>query len=92
MQVFPDAKWAKQPAWFRSMKMTSAALGASTSPVEVTNISQHGFWLLLDNEELFLPFSEGILRQRIDRYIRHVQIGEFFEADLQAGFLIFLNR
>jgi len=38
--------------------MTSAALGKSTSPVEVTNISQHGFWLLLNNEEFFLPFSE----------------------------------
>ena len=37
--------------------MTSAALGAS-SQVEVSNISRHGFWLLLDNEELFLPFSE----------------------------------
>ncbi|MBL8378414.1 MAG: DUF2442 domain-containing protein [Burkholderiales bacterium] len=33
-------------------------LGVSTSPVEVTNISKHGFWLLLDDEELFLPFSE----------------------------------
>ena len=38
--------------------MTSAALGSSTSVVEVTNISQHGFWLLLDSEELFVPFSE----------------------------------
>lgn len=38
--------------------MTSAAPGASTSPVEVSNISQHGFWLLLADEELFLPFSE----------------------------------
>ena len=38
--------------------MTSAALGASTSQVEVTNISGHGFWLLLAEEELFLPFSE----------------------------------
>ncbi|MFZ4538395.1 DUF2442 domain-containing protein [Propionivibrio sp.] len=38
--------------------MTSAALGASTSQVEVTNISQHGFWLLLEDEELFLPYSE----------------------------------
>jgi hypothetical protein len=25
---------------------------------EVTNISQHGFWLLLDDRELFLPFDE----------------------------------
>jgi len=26
--------------------------------VEVTHISMHGFWLLLDSEELFLPFTE----------------------------------
>ena len=32
--------------------------GIVTSAVEVTNISKHGFWLLLDNEELFLPFEE----------------------------------
>ena len=38
--------------------MTSAERGVSTSPVEVTNISQHGFWLSLEDEELFLPFSE----------------------------------
>lgn len=29
-----------------------------TSPVEVTNISQHGFWVLVDDHELFLPFEE----------------------------------
>jgi hypothetical protein len=38
--------------------MTSAAPGTSTSLVEVTNISKHGFWLLLEDEELFLAFSE----------------------------------
>jgi hypothetical protein len=32
--------------------------GASTSQAEVTNISQHGFWLLLDEDELFLPFKD----------------------------------
>jgi hypothetical protein len=32
--------------------------GAATSEVEVTNISQHGFWLLLAGRELFLPFGE----------------------------------
>ena len=26
--------------------------------VKVTNISAHGFWLLLDDRELFLPFNE----------------------------------
>lgn len=32
--------------------------GPATSEAEVTNISQHGFWLLLDERELFLPFEE----------------------------------
>ncbi len=30
----------------------------STSAVEVSNISIHGFWLLVDQEELFLPFRD----------------------------------
>lgn len=29
-----------------------------TSATEVTNISRHGFWLLLEDRELFLPFEE----------------------------------
>lgn len=33
-------------------------VGESTLRVEVTNISPHGFWLLLDGEELFLPFED----------------------------------
>ncbi len=37
--------------------MKSATLGSNISPAEVTNISGHGFWLLLEDEELFLPFS-----------------------------------
>jgi hypothetical protein len=40
------------------MKMRSAALGGSISKPEVTNISKHGFWLLMGEEELFLPFKE----------------------------------
>jgi hypothetical protein len=32
--------------------------GTSTSAVEVTHVSKHGFWLLLNNEELLVPFSE----------------------------------
>ena len=38
--------------------MKSETLGKSTSAAEVTNISQHGFWLLISGRELFLPFSE----------------------------------
>ncbi len=32
--------------------------GTTTSRAEVTNISPHGFWLLMDERELFLPFDE----------------------------------
>jgi len=32
--------------------------GTSTSGAEVTNISRHGFWLLVDGRELFLSFEE----------------------------------
>lgn len=38
--------------------MKSAALGKRTSGAEVTNISNHGFWLLVADEELFVPFKE----------------------------------
>jgi hypothetical protein len=38
--------------------MLSFLRGASTSDVEVTNVSKHGFWLLLGSEELFVPFSQ----------------------------------
>ena len=38
--------------------MKSAAPGPSTSQVEVTNVSPHGFWLLIREEELFVPFKE----------------------------------
>ena len=31
--------------------------GIAISEPEITNISQHGFWLLLEDEELFLPFA-----------------------------------
>ncbi len=38
--------------------MTSATLGASTSEVEITNVSKHGFWLLIRNQEVFLSFEQ----------------------------------
>lgn len=38
--------------------MKSETLGAHTSPVEVTHISQHGFWMLVQNRELFVPFDK----------------------------------
>ena len=38
--------------------MSSATPGPNTSGAEVTNISRHGFWILVDGRELFLPFDE----------------------------------
>ncbi len=38
--------------------MKSESLGKATLEVEVTNISRLGLWLLVDEEELFLPFDE----------------------------------
>lgn len=38
--------------------MKSAQRGQSTSAAEVTNVSAHGFWVLLADEELFVPFAE----------------------------------
>jgi hypothetical protein len=40
------------------MKTRSAARGSNTSAVEVTNVSAHGFWLLLGGEELFVGFTD----------------------------------
>ena len=38
--------------------MKSAAHGGDTSAVEVTNISEQGFWLLLGDREVFLSFED----------------------------------
>jgi uncharacterized protein DUF2442 len=38
--------------------MKSAALGQRTFPVEVTNVSPHGFWLFMGERELFVPFKK----------------------------------
>jgi hypothetical protein len=38
--------------------MRSAQRGRRTSAVEVTNVSQHEFWLLVGDRELFLPFDK----------------------------------
>ncbi len=57
--------------------MTSVPHGISTSPVEVTNISRHGFWLLLEDEELFLPFKEF-------PWFRDVAVGRILHVELAS--------
>lgn len=38
--------------------MKSAALGPSTSPVEVSNVSPHGFWIFVREREMFVAFKD----------------------------------
>src|SRR5262245_23092439 len=38
--------------------MSSAARGKSTSNVEVTNVSKHGFWILIGEREFFASFED----------------------------------
>ena len=57
--------------------MTSAVLGQSTSAVEVTNVSTHGFWLLLGDEELFVPFAEF-------PWFREAPIGKLTQVEMPS--------
>ena len=38
--------------------MNSEQLGTIASDVEVTNISTHGIWLLVDEREFFLSYED----------------------------------
>ena len=55
--------------------MKSAAPGRSTSQVEVTNISTHGFWILVGEQELFAPFKEF-------PWFKDASIGEITRVEL----------
>ena len=55
--------------------MTSVALGTPTSAVEVANVSPHGFWLLVSDEELFLPFEQF-------PWFKEAPIGKVFQVEL----------
>jgi len=38
--------------------MKSKKLGKNTSNVDVINVSKHGFWILVNGKEYFLPFKD----------------------------------
>jgi hypothetical protein len=57
--------------------MKSAAPGRSTSQVEVTNVSPHGFWLLIRDQELFLSFKDF-------PWFRKASIAEITRVDLPS--------
>ena len=57
--------------------MKSAKRGKSTSAVEVTNVSVHGFWLLIDKTERFLPFEDF-------PWFREATIGQLTQVELPS--------
>ena len=59
------------------MKTKSAKPGKLTSAVEVTNISQHGFWMLLEKVEHFLPFDQF-------PWFRDATIGQLLNVELPS--------
>ncbi len=62
--------------------MTYATRGAGISAVEVTSISKHGFWLLLGDEELFLPFETF-------PWFRQASVGKILHVELPAPHHLF---
>lgn len=57
--------------------MKSAKLGKHTSPVEVTNVSEHGFWLLIEGRETFVGFDNF-------PWFKEASISELCEVELQS--------
>ncbi|MFH0778523.1 MAG: DUF2442 domain-containing protein [Candidatus Eisenbacteria bacterium] len=55
--------------------MRSAQRGKNTSDVEVTNISKHGFWLLIEGREVFVSFRDF-------PWFRDVNIGELLNVTM----------
>jgi len=57
--------------------MTSARHGQSISAVEVTNVSSHGFWLLVEEREHFVPFKDF-------PWFRDASIAELMKVELPS--------
>jgi hypothetical protein len=58
--------------------MTYETLGHGSSAVEVTNVSRHGFWLLLNEKEVFLPFEKF-------PWFREAPIGKILHVELLSA-------
>jgi len=58
--------------------MKSAKLGRRTSQVEVTNVSKHGFWLLIGDRERFVPFDQF-------PWFREAPIGHLLNVELPSA-------
>ena len=54
--------------------MSSPPLGKSTSPAEITNISNNGVWLLSGNRELFMSYDDF-------PWFKDVPVGEILKVE-----------
>ena len=57
--------------------MKSAKLGKHTSDVEITNVSKHGFWLLIGANERFVAFEQF-------PWFREAPIGHLLNVELPS--------
>ena len=57
--------------------MRSAKLGKRTSDVEITNVSKHGFWLLIGGKERFVAFQQF-------PWFRDAPIGHLLNVELPS--------
>ena len=58
--------------------MKSAKLGKSTSLAEVTNVSKHGFWLLIGDRERVIAFEQF-------PWFRNAPIGHLLNVELPGS-------
>jgi Protein of unknown function (DUF2442) len=58
--------------------MTSAKPGKRTSDAEVTNVSKHGFWLLIGEKERFVAFEQF-------PWFRDAPIGHLLNVELPSA-------
>ena len=80
--------------------MSYAPHGAVTSTVEVTNVSPHGLWLLLDDREVFMPYEQfPWFREATIGKIVHVEVPSpnhlywpELDVDLEVESILFPER
>jgi hypothetical protein len=62
-----------------SVVANSSGHGTGTLAVEVTNISQHGIWLILHDKEYYLPYSDF-------PWFRNARVSEILAVELLHDF------
>ena len=58
--------------------MKSATVGKSISDVEVTNVSKHGFWVLIEQRERFVAFDQF-------PWFRDASVGQLLNVELPSA-------